>query len=619
MKNVVLFSLLLFAGVFFSDAQTQRMVMYEGFTSANCPPCVPQNAFVNELIPANPTKVVSLKYHTNWPGGADFSNTHTQTWVGPRVSYYGVTGVPSTRVDGTGTSISQTVINTRYAAPSPFLLEVNHTFNAAEDSVFIEVIIEAAQNFTGTQLVLHTAMVEKHIGFTNAPGSNGERDFYNVMRRMYPDASGTSLPSSWTSGQVETYSFAAPIPAYIYQFSQIAFVAFIQSNQDKTVHQATKTIPDRYITILSHNIPKNPMCDDNIDLQVTVINQGKTPITSFDLEYGIDGQTPSTYNWNGSLTYGETAVVNLPNITLPGAVIVFATVKNPNGSTNASDDFTHVEGLINIVENYSAIPVSQEFTSTAFPPADWIVVNEGNIGWERHTAGGFGNTPGGSARAKFYDISSNGDHFLYMEGLNLTSTDPVSLKFSVAHAMYSTTLGPNDRLRVEISTNCGQSWTNIYDKSGTTLATAPITTSSFVPTATQWRSETIDLSGYSTQDEILIRFRANSGYGNNLYIDDVNIASTADITEISISDHITVYPNPAEDILTVDVLISNSTDMLFYVYDITGKLVLTFPAESITGGNEEQFSLDISKLHSGLYHLVVVTESGVTTKKIAKH
>lgn len=617
MKKLTLLSLLLIAGVFFSYSQTQRMVLYEGFSNASCAPCAAANPAVNALLFANPTKVVPIKYQVNWPG-ADPMNVQTQTWVGPRVTYYTITGVPATRVDGTGTSFNQTVINTRYAVPSPFLMEVNHTFNAAQDSAFVEVRIEAAQNYTGTQLVLQTAMVEKHISFATAPGSNGEKDFYNVMRRMYPNASGTTLPTTWTLGQVETYTFAVPVPTYIYQFEQIAFVAFIQSNSDKTVLQASKTIPDQYITIMSHNIPQEPGCYSQFAFQLSLVNQGKTAITTFDIEYGVVGQTPQVYNWTGSLAYGQTANVTLPDIPISGTQTVFAEVKNPNGGANASSNGTYVEGEIITVGNYNPIPVFQGFTTTTFPPANWAVVSADDLKWERHTAGGFAASPGGSARIQFYSSPQGAVDMLYMEPLDLTNSGPLSLTFSLAHARYSASY--SDNLKVEISTNCGASWVTLYNKSGADLATVTnFVTSSFVPTtASQWRSESIDLSGYSTQNEVLIRFNAISGYGNNLYIDDINIADHTGIHENTSGEFVSVFPNPVNDHLNVEFLIEKSSDVIINIFDISGKNISTMNLGHLSAGNH-QVDIDVSGWSAGLYNVVVNTGNGTTTNKIFKN
>lgn len=591
------------------------MVLYEGYSNASCGPCASQNPTTNALIAANPAKVVPIKYQVNWPG-SDPMNAQTQTWVGPRVSYYNITGVPATRVDGpASTSITQTVINTRYAVPAPFIMEVNHTFNAAEDSVFFEVYIEAAQNYTGTSLVLQTAMVEKHIHFTSSAGSNGETDFYNVMRKMYPNASGTSLPSNWTLGQDTTIYFAEPIPAYIYDFDQIAFVAFVQSNSDKSVQQAAKTILSQYVAFNANNIPQEPGCYTDFAFQLTLINLGKTPITSLDIEYGIVGGTPSTYNWTGSLDFGETEVVNLPAITLPGtSVEVYAEIQNPNGGANDSDINTRVEGEIMTISSYSAVPIAQDFASTTFPPTNWAVVSADALKWARSTAGS------GSARLELYSSPTGQIDYLYMEGLNLTGVSNLILTFDVAHAKYDGTYGSSDRLQVEISTNCGTSWTSIYNKSGGTgLSTAPNTTAQFTPTTAQWRNDTVDLAGYSSQDEILIRFKATSGYGNNLYIDNINIGqNTTSINENDITDIFSVYPNPVNDELNVEMNLINSSDVIINIYDVTGRMVNSYSCGLIPQGKHME-RIDVSSLNSGIYHLTITTNSGVKTEQLIKN
>ncbi len=80
--------------------QSTRMVLAEEFTQASCPPCATQNPTFNSLLDANSTKVVAIKYQTNWPG-VDPMNVNTQSMVGPRVTYYSVTGVPWAAMDGT--------------------------------------------------------------------------------------------------------------------------------------------------------------------------------------------------------------------------------------------------------------------------------------------------------------------------------------------------------------------------------------------------------------------------------------------------------------------------------------------------------------------------------------
>lgn len=240
-KTSLLVALAISTGALF--AQSQRLVFIEEFTQASCGPCASANPAFNALLAANTTKAVSVKYQVSWPG-VDPMNAQNPTEVATRVSYYGVSGVPDAYMDGnvyaggSPSGITQTSINNEYAVPSPFSINLVHWFNAANDSIFINCEVTATQNTTLTTGRLRIAMIEKTISFTNPPGSNGEKDFYNVFRKAYPNANGTVLASTWTSGQKKTVSFKAKIPSYIYSKPQIAMVAWIQDDANKNTKQS---------------------------------------------------------------------------------------------------------------------------------------------------------------------------------------------------------------------------------------------------------------------------------------------------------------------------------------------------------------------------------------------
>lgn len=607
MKNFHLFIAFMFFATNFVFGQTQRMVLYEGFTNASCVYCPPANQTAQSLVLSNLSKVAPLKYHVNWPG-TDPMNTQTQTWVGPRVTYYNITGVPASRVDGAAsTNFTQTTINQRYAIPSPFSMNISHSFNTTIDSVFFSVYIKAEQNISMSSLYLLIAMVEKKIEFSTPPGTNGEKIFYNVMRRMYPNATGILLPSTWTVGKDTTIHFSERIPTYIYDKNQIAFVAFIQTNSDKMVHQSTKTIYNYHVGITNDNLPKFPTCSNVLNLQLTATNFGKNTITSFDVEYGIIGQTPQIYNWSGTLHWGEQTNINLPQITItsPNSV-VYAEIKNLNGSNNQDiSDLVRIEKTYPLIHNYVNIPFAENFTTTTFPPQGWFVVSDDNLTWTRSSAGS------GSAKMEFFNSPNGQIDYLYLKPLNLNNPGSIiKMSFSVAHAPYNTQYGPNDKLEVQISTNCGQSWTTIYNKSGATgLSTAPATTNQFTPTSNQWRTDSIDLSAYNDKEEILIRFKATSGYGNNLYIDNVKIDVLTSLIDYE-NEHIIIYPNPVDNILFIELLpqINNAS---IQITDLTGKIIHNTKAN----GNEK-VSIDFSNIKQGIYFVKVYENQHTIANKI---
>jgi len=220
-------------------AQNTRLCLVEHYTQASCGPCAAANPAHQTLMLANATKAISIRYQVSWPG-TDPMNAQNKSEIGTRTSYYSINGVPDEKMDGTIGNVTQSTINTEYAVTSPFKIDLSHSFNAANDSIFIACTVTATSAFTASgALKLHLAMLEKTITFTSAPGSNGEKKFYNVVRKMYPNASGTTLTAgNWTAGQTQTVNIKAKIPTYIYQKSEIATIAFVQSDGNKKVQQA---------------------------------------------------------------------------------------------------------------------------------------------------------------------------------------------------------------------------------------------------------------------------------------------------------------------------------------------------------------------------------------------
>lgn len=104
--------------------------------------------------------------------------------------------------------------------------------------------------------------------------------------------------------------------------------------------------------------------------------------------------------------------------------------------------------------------------------------------------------------------------------VDLSNMDVAKLTFDVAYARYDAT--KFDKLRVW-AISCDGTQQLLYDKSGSTLATAPDQTSLFTPAdCSQWRNETINLSGYAGKTIELV-FEDVGGWGNRLFLDNILI------------------------------------------------------------------------------------------------
>jgi hypothetical protein len=611
-------------------AQSQRTVLAEEFTQASCGPCAAQNPAFNTLLAANTAKVVSVKYQTSWPG-VDPMNAQNPTDVATRVSYYGISGVPDGPMDGTeptGSSYtgapanwSQSMIDAEYGVPSPFTVTVSHTFSADYDSVFVTCVITASQAYTASgALKAHIAMVEKTIQFTTAPGTNGETTFYNVMRKMYPSASGTTLPGTWTMGQTQTITFGAPIPSYIYSKAQICFVAFVQSDGDKHVQQAgidaTQAIPvDIGATALS-GVPVY-QCTTSFTPTVTIKNFGTTTLTSCTINYKVDAGSTMTQAWTGSLATGATATATLPAVTAAAGGHTLTTwTTAPNGGTdfdNANDQTTQSFAIVS--STGAAAPLVEGFVSTTFPPTGWFIDNPAGLTWTRKTgAGGFG-TSTSCAKLDFYSIPAGDVDEFYAQNVDFTGTSTASMAFDVAYCQYSS---ENDKLEVKVSTNCGTSWTTVYNKSGTTLMTAAATTSAFTPTAGQWRKETVNLNAYAGQSNVMVKFVGTSAYGNNLYIDNINLVNNAfaSVNEKEAANEVSVYPNPVSSSAVVSFKLADANDVTIEMVNAIGQVVSVNKLGTLNAG-EQTYSLDASNLDNGMYFVNIHVGNSIVVKKVA--
>jgi len=147
---------------------------------------------------------------------------------------------------------------------------------------------------------------------------------------------------------------------------------------------------------------------------------------------------------------------------------------------------------------------------------------------------------GGAARANFFSAQNGRVEVLRTPFISLAgATNPV-LNFDVAYRSFA---GDDDRIEVVVSTDGGATYLVgspvLYDKSRNStpsLATLANNTASFTPGAvSHWRHETVDLSQFAGQTDLLIGFRATSAFGNNAWIANVTIQDVPTLTTTNVT------------------------------------------------------------------------------------
>jgi hypothetical protein len=269
----------------------------------------------------------------------------------------------------------------------------------------------------------------------------------------------------------------------------------------------------------------------NTPLQAVVRNNGTTTLTSVTLNVEMDAGAPTVTTFPLSLAAGRDTTLNLAGISgSAGNHTMTVYTTSPNGSTDNFLNNDTIYSYVNILSASSPLPFTQDFSLSTFPPAGWQIWNP-NSGasntWKRDVVSGY-SAPG-AAFFDDYNVNQAGT----MDELITPALDPgnatdVTLNFKVAYAPSDTVdVSAWDGLEVYVSGDGGKTYHLLYKKTGKQLRTAPATTIPFSAfQQSLWRDETLDLSPYVTAGQkMIVKFRNTNAFGNNLYIDDINITA----------------------------------------------------------------------------------------------
>ena len=304
------------------NAQNERVLLFECFTNTSCGPCAQYNPALDALISNNGDRVAAIKYHMNWPGANDPMYLHNTADNNSRKGVYNVNSVPHTVVDGiryagNPASLNQNMVNNWLPIESPLEMRLRCDVDEATNTVTVHVMGRASTDISGTSK-LYVGVIEKEIHYTSAPGNNGERDFYSVMKKLLPAASGTPL-GNLVAGDYFAYSFTWEM-ANVYNVNMIDAIAWVQNPDTKEVHQACKSsqsiVPfydyEAAITELSN--VKSMNCSGLAEPKVAMMNYGIQTLTNVELEVLINDEVAKTVEWTGNLGLLESTTVELGEV-----------------------------------------------------------------------------------------------------------------------------------------------------------------------------------------------------------------------------------------------------------------------------------------------------------------
>jgi len=382
---------------------------------------------------------------------------------------------------------------------------------------------------------------------------------------------------------------------------------FITDSYNFRIRKVTNVMPDTNEAGIKSAAITSPCNDTVVSAVVTLGNYGTNLLTSCIINYQMDTGPIQTYTWTGTLTSGQSTVVNLPGfISTVGGHWLTCNCSKPNNVANS----TFVAGssfAIFFIALGANLPVIEGFEpptcpSGFLPNSNWNSFYSLTSGAKFQITSNAAAT--GSQSCMLDNINNLGGNNSILQTVSYydmtTLTTPL-LTFKAAYQQKATTNA--DKLQIFTSTDCGNTWVSRKVISSSILATLAGGTgaSAYIPTPAQFTTYTVNINGVASSQDVMFRweFLADpNGPGNNLYIDDINIVDAAvGIQNFENTIDLNIFPNPSVNHLTIQ----SSTELdVISIYNSFGEKV----KEVRTKTKEARVEIDISNLPAGVYTLL---------------
>jgi PKD repeat protein len=350
-----------------------------------------------------------------------------------------------------------------------------------------------------------------------------------------------------------------------------------------------------------------PMADFNVNYKMICAGSS----VSFT-DYSYNGAADS---WLWTLPGGTPATSTAQNPTItydtPGTYSVTLTVSNASGSDSLVKQDLIIVSDPSIAQD---APYNEGFEANI---SDWLNYNMDGNPWEVTDSASFSGSKSLWV-SNFSNNYANSIDEMITPAIDFTAFTPtptlLQMKFKLAYAgktvtnaLAGTTDTIWDCLKVYASNDCGKTWTPRYSKTGSSLATAPLTASRFFPASTaEWREETVNLNPYISSDNVRFKFQLTTRAGNNLFIDDINIVVPSGIEELAQEIGLGIYPNPMHESTTLTFNLNEKQNVKIEILDILGKQISMARDENMNAG-PQTVTLDKSVFGTSGFYFIKLT------------
>lgn len=454
-------------------------------------------------------------------------------------------------------------------------------------------------------------------GCPTGSSASGCSDTPNPPGKMYQnfmDYTNDACYSMFTKGQVERMHYVLENfrPGYL---TTQGHIPVSSASLDLSAYESVNPGGSEIVGCTGKIYPSTLSCGGAFEPKFRIRNSGTTVITSLIAGYRLNNGTAITQPITLNLTPGSSTVISFPSVIVGVGNNEFKFFTSlPNGMNDPIPTNDTIMATLGISAPSS--PYINEGFENQFIPIGWTLNNPDNdITWSRVPPG---NTSTYAAFFENYEYNARGEiDDLRTPNLQIANVQSLKISFDLAHKNYPS-IGNHDTLSVLASSDCGQTFTTIYKKWGSTLSTAG-TSEDYYATATNadWRRESITIdNSLLTNSHLLFAFRNTNRFGNNIFLDNVKVEPqyrrdiqvsminkpNSLVCEANITPAITVRNNGTEIVtgFKVNYSINNGNVLTANVVNINlssgAQTNVNLPASIIPGVGQHQITAYVTDL-----------------------
>ncbi len=345
----------------------------------------------------------------------------------------------------------------------------------------------------------------------------------------------------------------------------------------------------------------------------TTICPGQT-VQFFDNSLNSGPGFGSVYQWTfaGGSPATSTEASPVVQYDTEGVYDVSLVLQTANG-----EDTVVYTGMITVSVPIVPLPWSEGFKDPVFPPASWFWWDPDQYpynGWKRLSGTSVGGYGLSASAAQFTTPTSlYGWEILMTPAFDLSDPSGWMLIFDRAYQP-SLSASTYDTLRVYATGICDLTGPLLYERGGEGLGTAEASNFFFVPDSSEWRTDTLFLSGIAPSSQLRFGFAGESNDGNPIFIDNVRLVLDPS-TGIAANKGLDVQlvPNPADEELQVRLTHAPARDAFLELFDLTGRKLMHVPFRGV-----DRVRLATGALADGTYVVHIVDGGHVLGRRFVK-